>query len=199
MTKILDLTEWELQEPTKSSNKEKIISSSALSTSNIWKQQKIQYEYAWFWLRFVAFIIDVVVMFIGIYIFYMILGNVDISLLSFIRHNYYMSKFFGFGVMVIYYSLMEASSKQATLWKQAMNIKVVDENGHQLTIDRAFVRNLSKWLSSFVLMIWYIMIAFTEKKQGLHDLIAKCLVVRKWTWRTLEETAKTDQIEEKLY
>jgi uncharacterized RDD family membrane protein YckC len=44
---------------------------------------------------------------------------------------------------------------------------------------KAFVRNLSKVISTFILFIGYIMAGFTEKKQALHDMIAGTLVLKK--------------------
>ena len=43
----------------------------------------------------------------------------------------------------------------------------------------ALGRNLAEILSALILGIGYIMVAFTAKKQGLHDMIAGTLVVKK--------------------
>ena len=42
---------------------------------------------------------------------------------------------------------------------------------------RALGRNLAKILSGLILCIGFLMVAFTGKKQGLHDMIAGTLVV----------------------
>jgi uncharacterized RDD family membrane protein YckC len=44
---------------------------------------------------------------------------------------------------------------------------------------KALIRNVAKIISSMILMIGYIMAGFTDKKQGLHDIIASTLVVKK--------------------
>jgi uncharacterized RDD family membrane protein YckC len=79
----------------------------------------------------------------------------------------------------LYYAGMESSEHQATLGKLALNIRVTDIEGHRIGFLRATVRHIAKILSGMLLMIGYIMIAFTAKKQGLHDLIAGCLVVNR--------------------
>ena len=80
---------------------------------------------------------------------------------------------------VLYGTLMEASKYQATVGKLALGLIVTDMNGGKLDFSKALVRNLGKILSNFIFLIGYIMAAFTEKKQGLHDIIAGTLVVQK--------------------
>ena len=79
----------------------------------------------------------------------------------------------------LYYALMESSRFQGTLGKMAVQIKVTDMEGNRVTFGRATGRYFGKLVSALVLFIGYIMVAFTEKKQGLHDIMAGCLVVRK--------------------
>jgi uncharacterized RDD family membrane protein YckC len=79
----------------------------------------------------------------------------------------------------LYFALMESSSKQGTLGKMALSIVVTDVNGNRITFGRATGRYFGKILSGLILYIGYIMVAFTEKKQGLHDMIAGTLVVNK--------------------
>jgi len=78
----------------------------------------------------------------------------------------------------IYEASMESSSRQATLGKMALGLKVTDEYGNRISFARASARFFSKILSSMILMIGYIMAGFTARKQALHDIIAGTLVVR---------------------
>jgi uncharacterized RDD family membrane protein YckC len=78
----------------------------------------------------------------------------------------------------LYYALMESSKNQATVGKLALGLKVTDEKGKRISFGRASGRFFAKILSSIILGIGFLMIAFTEKKQGLHDEIAGCLVVK---------------------
>ena len=80
-------------------------------------------------------------------------------------------------IIVLYYSYMESSRYQATLGKLALGIKVVNVQNGRIDFAKALLRNLSKYLSVFILYIGYIMIIFDDRKQGLHDKIADTLVV----------------------
>lgn len=76
-----------------------------------------------------------------------------------------------------YFAVMESSSTQATLGKLALNIKVADIRGQRISFARATGRHFAKILSYATLCVGFIMIAFTPRKQGLHDIIAETLVV----------------------
>ncbi len=74
---------------------------------------------------------------------------------------------------------MESSPTQATLGKMALGIKVTDLAGKRVGFGKATGRYFGKIISALILLIGFIMVAFTEKKQGLHDKMAGCLVVNK--------------------
>lgn len=82
-------------------------------------------------------------------------------------------------IQILYFTFMESSTYQATLGKMALGIKVTDIEGGKLDFTKALVRNLCKLISNFTLLIGYIMAGFTEKRQALHDMIAGALVVQK--------------------
>ena len=79
----------------------------------------------------------------------------------------------------IYYAGMESSANQGTLGKMAVGIKVTDLNGERISFARATGRYFSKIISALIIAIGFIMVAFTSKKQGLHDMIAETLVIKK--------------------
>ena len=79
----------------------------------------------------------------------------------------------------LYSAIMESSAKQATLGKIAMGLVVTDKRGNRLTFGRATARYFAKWLSGIILMIGYIIAAFTEKKEALHDMIAGTIVYQR--------------------
>jgi uncharacterized RDD family membrane protein YckC len=78
----------------------------------------------------------------------------------------------------LYSALMESSAKQATLGKMALGIRVTDLDGNRITFGKATGRYFAKILSALILGIGFLMVAFTERKQGLHDMLAGTLVVR---------------------
>jgi uncharacterized RDD family membrane protein YckC len=123
------------------------------------------FDYAGFWKRLGAYIID-----------YFLISAATFALM-----------FVSWGLLSplllvtgwLYFALMESSSKQATLGKMALSIVVTDMDGKRISFGRATGRYFGKILSGIILLIGYIMIAFTEKKQGLHDMLANTLVVDK--------------------
>jgi uncharacterized RDD family membrane protein YckC len=153
-------------------------------------------EYAGFWLRFLAYLIDSVVMGIGVVvvliplIFLTGLG----TLLGQIRSEEDLNDagfFFIIGLIFLaataslvvtwlYHALMEASEWQATVGKKALGLVVTDVAGRRVSFGRATGRHFAKIVTNMVpLAIGYIMAGFTEKKQALHDMIAGCLVLRR--------------------
>ncbi len=153
-------------------------------------------RYAGFWLRFVAYIIDDLILgFIGFFIALPFIGSIVFSAFRIAdagKHNE--SVFFGIAGIIgavimwtiisiiagwLYYALMEASKTQGTLGKMALGLKVTDMDGNKVSFGRATGRYFGKIISGLIFMIGYILAGLTEKKQALHDLIADCLVVRK--------------------
>lgn len=166
-----------------------------------------QFQYAGFWRRFVAYIIDQILIgavnFAILLPLYLILGlgvfafenfegfenfsNVNSTVqyedeytAAFVIAIIFVALIVG-GISIIiqwlYYALMESSSKQATLGKMALGIKVTDMNGNRISFGRATGRYFGKIISGLILNVGYIMAAFTQKKQALHDLMANCLVI----------------------
>jgi len=82
-------------------------------------------------------------------------------------------------IPLIYHSAFECSEYQATPGKMALGIIVTDMQGRRITFMRSLGRNLGKILSKMIIYIGFLMVAFTEKQQGLHDMLADCLVVMK--------------------
>ena len=134
-------------------------------------------EYSGFWRRWLAHFIDsilvsLVVIFLGLVVGMMGgLGEANAEDITWLD---------GVGIVAgwLYYALMESSSKQGTIGKQLMGIKVTDLEGNQISFARASGRYFGKILSALILMIGYLMMLFTQKKQTLHDIMAGCLVVK---------------------
>lgn len=81
-------------------------------------------------------------------------------------------------VGVAYYTVLDSSRKQGTWGKQIVGLKVVTLDGQRLSTKRALARCLCRYVASLLpLGIGFLMAAFTEKKQALHELMAGCLTV----------------------
>ena len=79
----------------------------------------------------------------------------------------------------LYHTVLESSSTQATVGKMALGLMVTDLDGHRISFGRANGRYWGQIISALILGIGYLMVAFSQKKQGLHDRMAKTLVIRK--------------------
>ena len=137
-----------------------------------------QPDYAGFWLRLVAWILDTIIIWLATIPLRLITGyHQPQSLTEFYTANLSYS-----GVSILfnwlYFSLMESSSMQATLGKRALGIYVTDDEGRQLTFAKATGRYFAKFISAIILYVGFIIAGFTKKKQALHDIIAGTLVVR---------------------
>ncbi len=82
-----------------------------------------------------------------------------------------------FVVWWIYFSALDSSHNQATLGKQIFGLKVVDYSGNKIGFWRASLRYVGMYISIVLLPITLFVVALSSKKQGLHDMAAKCLVV----------------------
>jgi uncharacterized RDD family membrane protein YckC len=153
--------------------------------------------YAGFWLRFVAYLIDRVIL--GIFTtavlvpFFFLLGGAALidalirnrgqgfdpgQLSGLIMIAILISVIAGL-VQWLYYAYLESGEKQATWGKQALGLYVTDLQGNRITFGRASGRFFAKFVTGLTMGIGYIMAGFTERKQALHDMIANCLVLRR--------------------
>jgi len=153
-------------------------------------------RYAGFWLRFVAYIIDDLILgFIGFFIALPFIGSIIFNAFQIADAGRHDEKvFLGVAGIIgavllwiiasivvgwLYFALMETSKSQGTLGKMALSLKVTDMDGNRISFGRATGRYFGKIISGMIFMIGYILAGLTEKKQALHDLIADCLVIRK--------------------
>ena len=148
--------------------------------------------YAGFWKRVAAYFIDslvvgmvggVIAMVIGMVLGIGMagLGSGDTMGAGFIAIQL-LTNLISIGLSAAYYAGFHASAGKATLGKMAVGIKVVRSNGERITIARGIGRYFAAMLSGLILCIGYLMAAFTERKQSLHDMICDTLVVDKWAF-----------------
>lgn len=123
--------------------------------------------YAGFWKRLAAAIIDASILMVAGLIIGGIIGADALGNIA------------GWAVGWLYFATMESSSKQGTLGKMVLGIKVTDLYGNAISFGKATLRHFSKIISTIILLFGYLMVGFTSKKQGLHDMIAGCLVVNR--------------------
>ncbi len=90
-------------------------------------------------------------------------------------------------IPMVYYGWMQSSRRQATLGKLAVGIKVVRSDGRPVSFWRSALRELMYGLFGMVTcgtgpLIIGVMVAATERSQGLHDMASDTLVVDKFAF-----------------
>ena len=118
---------------------------------------------AGFWIRFVAMLLD------GI-----LVGGVSFAL-AMVGAPSILGLVIGLG----YWIYFPSSDMMATPGKSVLGLKITDNDGNQITAGTATVRYLGYIISAIVLYIGFLMVGFSDKKRGLHDMIAGTLVVYK--------------------
>ncbi|WP_062357166.1 RDD family protein [Pseudoxanthomonas mexicana] len=97
----------------------------------------------------------------------------------------------------IYFGWMQSSSLQASLGKLAVGIKVARTDGQRMSFWRGFLRSLGYLVFTMVtcglgVLISGLMVAFTERKQALHDMLCDTLVVDKWAFTSFPERQRDE-------
>ncbi len=135
-----------------------------------------QVAYGGFWIRLVAYIIDAILI-------SFVMGAVGavagFNFFSTDMESYSSSaNFVSLLIAWLYFALLESSERGATVGKMAMGLRVVTDQGQRLSFLNATGRYFAKIISAIILCIGFIMIAFTDRKRGLHDMIAGTLVIK---------------------
>jgi uncharacterized RDD family membrane protein YckC len=162
------------------------------------RRQRTNLRYAGFWRRVVAVAIDFVVLLPTVFAAYYFLipmpsqeewravaqifgnelGSADRQAIQARFTAWYIQQagllFFIFGV---YYVLTESSALQGTVGKRCLRTRVTDLDGRRIRPGRALRRYLARLLSAVPWQIGFVMAAFTQEKQALHDILAGTLVV----------------------
>ncbi len=142
------------------------------------------FQYAGFWIRFLARLLDGLILYIVI---------LPVTLLLLGRSAFTRTEDLpsaadaALHVVLIVFQISLSAAYEvwfltrygATPGKMVIGKKVVTADGAPLSIGRALGRYFATWLSYFTLMIGFIMAAFDEEKRALHDRICDTRVVTK--------------------
>lgn len=144
-----------------------------------------QPTYVGFWMRTLAYIIDYLLYQLAFVLMVIPLGFAlgiamaeDFTLDEIEAAGALFGFAFSMFVQWLWFTVFEASAWQATPGKKMLGLKVVDEQGRRISFGRANGRYWSKIISAVLLCIGFLMVAFTNKKQGLHDKMAETFVVK---------------------
>jgi len=141
--------------------------------------------HAGFWRRLVAFAIDALLMAIGVGLVFVVVSIFyGIALLSSPGPDQSVGVTLAMMVIILvllwlYWAGLESSPWQGTIGKRALDLVVTDLYGRRISFGRATGRYFAKLLSNLTLGLGYVLAGFGAQKQGLHDMVAGTLVVRR--------------------
>jgi len=139
-------------------------------------------QYAGFWVRLLAYIID------G---FILSVVNLVVLLPATFLANALMRRGSSAGGLItllailivaafgLWYILHFWARDGATPGKKMLHLKIIREDGVEpLGMGTAVLRLIGYMLSSLILDVGFLMVAFTDRKRGLHDMVAKTVVIK---------------------
>ncbi len=138
---------------------------------------------AGFWIRVVATLVDSLlvslVQLVLAYLLVFVLGLADHATNGDTKELVAgLAWFFSTLIGIVYYVFFTGYCGQ-TPGKMALRVKVIRTNGEEIGFGRAILREvLGKFISSIVLCLGYIWVAFDAQKQGWHDKIAGTYVIK---------------------
>ena len=119
--------------------------------------------YAGIWQRLLAGIIDSIILIV-----------IEVILIFIPIIGWILSLF----VTWLYFAIQHSSTKQATFGMRALDIKITNENHGKIGFWRATGNFYLTVISALVVFIGFLMIAFTSRKQGFHNLISRTLCIK---------------------
>jgi uncharacterized RDD family membrane protein YckC len=125
---------------------------------------------AGFWIRFLAILIDSI-----------IVGIVNSAIGAILGLNTNGRSGLQILLGLVYYIYFWSNSSPwpgQTIGSKLLNIRVIRTDGSDLTISQALIRYIGFVISTLVLLIGLIWAAFDANKQGWHDKIADTYVVK---------------------
>jgi uncharacterized RDD family membrane protein YckC len=146
-----------------------------------------------FWIRFLAYFIDSIILsIVATPLIFLVLAPNMARIMHDAENNQepspemIVSMFAGISVYIVlvwigtwlYDALLTSSSWQGTIGKKLLRLKVTDEAGNRIGFGRATGRFFGKLLSGMIMDIGFFMIGFTDRKRGLHDMLAGTLVMK---------------------
>ncbi|MGM8213167.1 RDD family protein [Virgibacillus sp. W0430] len=137
-----------------------------------------EYRYAGFWMRFWAYVTDLIIVFS--------INGIVLSPLKFFNDGFVID--IGFwtlngilaGVLSYIYFLIMTKLYGQTVGKMIFGLRVINENNEPLTWSDLFFREvIGRFIHRviFITAILYLVVAFTSEKQGIHDMFGNTRVV----------------------
>lgn len=148
------------------------MSETAVNESSNSTQHSTQTSYAGFWERFLAFVIDSLILLIPS----LLLASASLGILG------------GFIMGLLYRPVFESSFLEATIGKRVMGLRVVNREYSRITFRAAVIRWAVSWVSALFLFLGHLIQPFTKQKQTVADLIAETYVINGRVELPIEKT-----------
>jgi uncharacterized RDD family membrane protein YckC len=142
------------------------------------------YEYAGFWIRALAMLIDVVLMqalyFILVAPLVAVLGILAVNISPYVAMQLGVTFALILAILLPWgwFTIGESSVWQGTPGKRLLGLKVIDDEDGRISFGKANKRYLGKIISTLLVFVGFLMVGLTAKKEGLHDKMVKTLVVK---------------------
>ena len=141
--------------------------------------------YAGFWIRFIAYLIDALVLSLALWPVRLLMR----------KYTTWLIVLYVVGIVITYaYLIIMTGRFQATLGKMVFGLRVVKTDFTPVGYGTAALREFSTILSALILYIGYIMAGFDAHKQALHDKIASTYVMKINTARDVEKGEVVDRV-----
>lgn len=178
------------------------VRSAVVSVLQYFEMMALRQNYAGFWLRAAAFVIDNVILgvlnlfisFLAVAFFQSSLVEIENSDPGLLQSGLKFTVFiYQMTTSWLYYSVCESAKWQGTPGKMLLGIQVTSLTGERISFPRASGRFFARILSGITLGVGYLMAGLTQKKQALHDLLARTLVVRRPQVETMTSRPASDE------
>ena len=150
-----------------------------MDTSNTTTLSDDRAAYGGFWIRFAANAVDFVVLLIPTLLVSFLYrsttpANNEVEELGLKLGD------MGLNILIwwVYTAVLLSSSWQATVGKKVCGLRVVGYDGKRVSFGRATGRYFATFLWALTLGVGVFMIAWTRRKQRIHDFVANTLVVK---------------------
>ncbi|MBS4199244.1 RDD family protein [Bacillus sp. FJAT-49732] len=163
----------------------------------------LQFQVAGLGSRTAAFIIDQLILMafnIAVIVIFIVIANGQPDLLFFLDMNSYLLAIGIIAIFLInwgYFFVFEYFSGGRTIGKRLMGIRVIQENGHSITLLSSFIRNLLRIIDSLPTsyFLGIMMIFFHSKHKRIGDLVAGTIVIHE---RKTKRKRKLSPIEKEI-
>lgn len=150
---------------------------------NSYDNGQVKYEYAGFWVRLAAYLIDSILVFAALLVVRLAMSGFMAAVKGTvlggnILFQYNLKDIVLYAAEVLYFILCTYYTG-TTLGKKAMNLRVLRADGEEklgfLTV--VYRETVGRFLCSVIMGIGYLMVGIDKEKRGIHDILCDTRVI----------------------